>query len=137
MGTDAQTLLDYFSIAVEDGQSPEAAYDETVRRLVSELDNVVLTSPNQAVVGMLRQRGVRRPDELLARILRAEGMRVSPSERGTFPIPLRSRYREILAVIETSPDLHGIPSAECMAKHLPRDRRPTKAELDAAWARCS
>jgi hypothetical protein len=33
-------------------------------------------------------------------------------------------------------DLDDVPDASCVAKHLPKDRQPTREDIDAAFAAC-
>jgi len=44
---------------------------------------------------------------------------------------------EAMTVIFTGGPIEGIPTAECLARHLPPDREPTQEEYDEAYAACS
>jgi hypothetical protein len=43
---------------------------------------------------------------------------------------LRTRY------MVPMPDLATLPTAQCLAAHLPQDRNPTRAEVQSAIAKC-
>lgn len=43
----------------------------------------------------------------------------------------------LLQIVMPGDDIEGIPSASCIAAHLPKDRPPTADEIREAWRRCT
>ena len=41
-----------------------------------------------------------------------------------------------LRVVFNPGGVAGIPTAECLARHLPPDREPTQEEMEEAWQQC-
>jgi hypothetical protein len=42
----------------------------------------------------------------------------------------------VMQLVIPTHDLPGIPSPECVERHLPKDRPATSEEIRAAWRRC-
>lgn len=40
-------------------------------------------------------------------------------------------------VVRDDGPLVSVPRPDCMERHLPKDRRPTDAEFEQAWAQCA
>jgi len=49
---------------------------------------------------------------------------------------IRRKFELYAFIVEGAERLRDIPSARCLDSHLPKDRRPTKDEIDQAWAIC-
>jgi hypothetical protein len=62
---------------------------------------------------------------------------VSKLELGESPERAVSAARDILHVVVPGGSAAEIPTAECLSRHLPHGRRPTRAEINAAMAACN
>ena len=62
----------------------------------------------------------------------ATGAKVSGASVAAHLAEFLLAFRDIL----NPGNIHNIPTAECLAKHLPDDRPPTDIELEEAWRAC-
>ena len=74
----------------------------------------------------------------LPAVLAATGIHPSLAQRVSSSMARHGHSMlEALTVVFHGGPVEGIPTIECMERHLPKDRDPTEEEYDKAYAACA
>jgi hypothetical protein len=139
----ASVVIECFVRSARQGKPVPIAYSEALAAGCSAVVSQVSSGKSwEDAVGVF---GAKDPEALSGRVT----LMVERLRRGAFQVmsaggddiranPHRRKVAEgALYIIVSSEHVRGVPTIECIHKHLPADRDPTEAELHAAWKQCS